>query len=77
MPLNLTFAPLGAGIYAPAFADTTTGALAQVTIAPIAGFIIEMRCQTNIMAAQMANAPDLEQMRADELNNLWQSQATI
>ena len=40
MPLNLTFAPLGAGIYAPAFADTTTGALAQVTIAPIAGFII-------------------------------------
>ncbi len=77
MPLNLTFAPLGAAIYAPSFADTTTGNLTQVTVAPIAGMIVEQRCITNLLLAQMPNAPDIEQMRADELNNLWQPLGTI
>jgi hypothetical protein len=73
--LNLALASLGTSVTAPAFADTSTGALAATQVAPIVGVLIELRAATNL--ALTNSTPDIEQMRADELFQLTSPGATI
>ncbi len=63
----------------PQFADTTTGNLQSQNIAAQIAILVELRVQNNllVLSAGTSGVPDLEQMRADELNNIAGLSATI
>ncbi len=63
----------------PQFADVVTGNLQAQAIAAQIAILVELRCQNNLMVLNLGtgNLPDLEQMRADELNNIAGVSATI
>lgn len=63
----------------PQFANTTTGLLQSQNIAAQIAILVELRVQNNllVLSAGTSGVPDLEQMRADELNNIAGLSATI